>query len=489
MAAAGGHSLELGIILQIHACNDVDQRGSGDLVDVTKRIMFIFLTSFVVLVAAPGVVSKGPVHRSPNAVNNGIGHLYGGGHHLHALALAAADRDIDDILESAGAVTIHDFHRAESIVGVHSEVLVLVSEPPADGTDLLIAVVAPSVYFLIPRDQGEVIAMADDSIDIVDLLAVNGASIILQNRAPVHPDQTGGVVLIILHPHLRQGDPAVTQLTVEVGTHGPHSAVGQQDCRSTHGSGHVHDVVKVSTGKAQHTARRVLIVTTVAHAQLAISVITPSVDHALLGNGQHMVGTRSRSNKLGIGVGEVDLHRISAIGQGVGIVTQLAMTVVAPSIHRTGLIHGHSKAVAGGDPQDILEVLQFRIGGVLFIVGELNRCSQHGLLAAGTQLTHTGNVTLGIPEAVVTPSPDGAVLLQGSRSILAQHQLRVCHTVSDDDPGKGSLTGNGILDHDLGLALTESKDLSLLRVVRVPRYRSYRIIQRFPFEAICNSGV
>ena len=72
--------------------------------------------------------------------------------------------------------------------------------------------------------------------------------------------------------------------------------------------------------------------------------------------------------------------------------------------------------------------------------------------------------------------------------ILSQGQLRVGHTVGDDDPGEGGLTGNGVLGHYLGLALAEGQDHGVLRVVLISGDRGDGGIQGLPGEAVGHGG-
>ena len=169
-----------------------------------------------------------------------------------------------------------------------------------------------------------------------------------------------------------------------------------------------------------------------------------------------MVGTGSNSNEASTAVGEGHLHRVFTVGHQIGIIAQLAITVITPCVHCAIPAQSHGETITCYHADQIFEGPQLGRRGVLLVVGQLNRCSQHRLLTAGTQLTHDtgGNIVL-IPECVVAPGPHSAVLLQSGGGVLTQHQLRVSNAIGNDDTGKGALTGDGVLGQDLGLALPE----------------------------------
>ena len=265
-----------------------------------------------------------------------------------------------------------------------------------------IAVVAPHIGVLIHGDQGKVVAVADDSINVEDLLAghlahdgilvLAAVHVLVPGGAALHTDQAGTVIFLSLHinPALRpsvlivHNGSADTQLAVEVGTHGPDGAVGQQNSGGTHGGRHIHNIGNGRTGEAQHGCRLVNHAALIAMAQLAILVITPCVNHTLFGNGQHMVGTGSNSNEASTAVGEGHLHRVFTVGHQIGIIAQLAITVITPCVHCAIPAQSHGETITCYHADQIFEGPQLGRRGVLLVVGQLNRCSQHRLLTAGT---------------------------------------------------------------------------------------------------------
>ena len=541
MTSAGGSGLELYLQTIVIVADLVDQVDAVGIRVGLKpdAIELLHGAGLILVVDAPAIVLKAPVYSGPYSVELFIDHIHGGRHHLHALVGSAADRDVDDLIQdAAGAVQYLD--RPQGLL-MGAGKLVVVHVVPGSSTQLAadqpaarvvpIAVVAPRIGRLLHRDNGEVIAMADDTVYIVDLhagdlysvlLALKVGGVVHGTGAALHPDQMvhiGGHRRIGIQG-IRRGQQPGTQLAVSIGAHSPHGAVGQQNSRGPHCGCHIHYAVQlgIAAGEAPHGSGNVLIGYAVLSiilgrslSQLTIGVVAPGVSYTCLRYRQHMVGSggnghKSLCNGLVILILDHDLYRQIAVLYEHGIKAQLAVGVVAPAIDLALLIQRDDKAVTRGNAHDVLKGIELQllmarlalpiVGGSRAVVGQRDGSGDQLLSRSSTQLTGSFGLqsTVGVhglgirAVGVITPGPHGAVLLQSKGVEFTQHQLRVGDAVSDDDSGKGGLSCQSILDHSLGLTLPDRLDFCRTRVIRVTGGRRNGGIQGLPLELVVDKA-
>ena len=205
----------------------------------------------------------------------------------------------------------------------------------------------------------------------------------------------------------------------------------------------------------------------IGKAQLALGVVAPGVDGAILGDGRRAVAAGidpGGGNGLGLfvfglsrrgGAREGHLHRLlGIIALGVAVSrdplahAKLAEAVIAPGVDRAGGIQGKDVAVAHGDVHDILEV----VGAVELVAGaDLHRVDPAQVGPVGlVVITHGAGHTVpvrslprrvgvgGAGVTLIAPGVDGAVAHQGHRELIAGGDL--------GDPGGivgGGKTGVG----------------------------------------------
>ena len=143
-----------------------------------------------------------------------------------------------------------------------------------------------------------------------------------------------------------------------------------------------------------------------AVAQLAVGIVAPGVDLAVLGEGGGEAAAGSHPDHpaqvIGLGVEGACGHPDGGVGGGEGTVAQLAAAVGAPGEHGAVLTQGHRVGAARGDVNDAGEI------AVALQAQDLSGVD-----------THIGIANTQLAAGVETPSPHGAVGLEGQSVAVA----------------------------------------------------------------------
>ena len=313
-------------------------------------------------------------------------------------------------------------------------------------TELSAHIVAPGIYraaagaFRVLHDDFAGVAARGDGADVVQRAHAVCAGLLVKDgrhvgqaglrrrldtaQRPHHQSGLGVPALLEVGLHLRPGrhfvgvgsgamvqrgivaDPAHVagaQLTIAVLAEGQHRAVGHQRQGMVAAGGHHHGVAH----EAAHLGGHVLPVRVV------------SGQHP----GRHAVG-KGRAQGGRFLPGQLQ-YIIQAIGVGIGHVlggAQLAVGVVAPGKHRAVVADGQHMAVAGGNGQDIAQVIAAASAGALQHlggqIGELGKGGPtlhdlHGVVrGVGIELTVGGDIFVAAG-AVLVVRQRGLVVLVG----------------------------------------------------------------------------